>query len=227
MNFFFALKGSKLFIIIIYGHAEMLKNTNAKYPFSRVECRTQSIATGSSSFHWENPFQGRNPNRVVIGFVLSKALFGDYKSDAFDFLNCDIQSICLYADGVPIGGNPLKLDFSSSNGESIARAYANLFLSSDKWNTDSGNYLSRADFIRGNTLFTFQLEPNFSQHGEYLSLVKTGNVKLEVQFKNALSGTLRTIEAYVLTLIFYKYLNFLYILIESYVLTLISYNILR
>ena len=193
---------------VIYGHAEMLKNTNAKYPFSRVECRTQSIATGSTSFHWENLFQGRKPNRVVIGFVLSKALFGDYKSDAFNFLNCDIQSICLYAEGVPVGGNPLKLDFSSSNGESIARAYANLFLSSDKWNTDSGNDLSRADFIRGNTLFTFQLEPNFSQHGEYLSLVKTGNVKLEVQFKNALSGTLRAIEAYVLTLIFYIYLNF-------------------
>lgn len=42
---------------VIYGHAEMLKNTNAKYPFSRVECRTQSIATGSTSFHWENLFQ--------------------------------------------------------------------------------------------------------------------------------------------------------------------------
>lgn len=80
---------------VIYGHAEMLKNTNAKYPFSRVECRTQSIATGSTSFHWENLFQGQRPNRVVIGFVPSQALFGDYKSNAFNFLNCNIQSICL------------------------------------------------------------------------------------------------------------------------------------
>lgn len=173
---------------VIYGHAEMLKNTNAKYPFSRAECRTQSIATGSTSFHWENLFQGQRPNRVVIGFVLSKALFGDYKSNAFNFLNCNIQSICLYADGVPVGGNPLKLDFTSSNGETFVRAYANLFLTTGKWNTDAGNDIDRKDFIGGNTLFAFQLEPNFSQHGEYLSLVKTGNAKLEVQFKSALTG---------------------------------------
>ena len=173
---------------LIYGHAEMLKSTNAKYPFNRVECRTQSIASGSTSFHWENMFQGLKPSSVVIGFVLSKSLFGDYGSNAFDFLNCDIQSICLYADGVPVGGNPLKLDFTQANGETIARAYANLYITAGKWNTDAGNDLNRNDFIKGNTLFTFQLEPNFSQHGEYLSLVKTGNVRLEVQFRSALTG---------------------------------------
>lgn len=183
---------------LIYGHAEMLKTTNAKYPFNRVECRTQSIAAGSTSFHWENLFQGQKPNSVVIGFVLSKSLFGDYGSNAFNFLNCDIQSICLYADGVPVGGNPLKLDFSQANGETIARAYVNLFITTGKWKTDAGNDLNSNDFITGNTLFTFQLEPSFSQHGEYLSLVKTGNVKLEVQFKSPLTG-----ESLILSLFLY------------------------
>lgn len=173
---------------VIYGHAEMLKTTNAKYPFSRVECRTQSIAIGSTSFHWENLFQGQKPNRVVIGFVSAKGLSGDYKTNPFNFLNCEIQSICLYADGIPVGGNPLKLDFTKTNGQTITRAYTNLFLDTGKWNTDAGNDVNRADFINGTTLFAFQLEPNFSQHGEYLSLVKTGNVRLDVQFKNALSG---------------------------------------
>jgi hypothetical protein len=173
---------------VIYGHSEILKTTNAKYPFTRVECRTQSIAAGSTSFHWENMFQGQKPNKVVVGFVLSKAVSGDYKSNPFNFQNCGIQSICLYADGIPVGGNPLKLDFTTADGPAVVRAYANLFLSSGKWNRDSGNAIDRADFINGNTLFCFQLEPNFSQHGDYLSLMKNGNVRLDVQFKTALTG---------------------------------------
>ena len=51
-----------------------------------------------------------------------------------------------------------------------------------------GNALDRKHFIDGSTLFAFQLEPNFSHHGDYLTLVKNGNVRLEVQFKTRLTG---------------------------------------
>lgn len=173
---------------VIYGHSEILKSTNAKYPFTRSECRIQSIASGSTSFNWENLFQGQKPNKVIIAFVKSSAVSGDYAANPFDFSNCGIQSIALYADGIPVGGNPLKLDFDTSDGAAVMRAYNNLFINSEKWNTDAGNDISRADFISGFTLFSFQLEPNFSHHGDYLSLMKTGNVRLDVQFKTALSG---------------------------------------
>ncbi|MEW8547554.1 MAG: hypothetical protein AB2693_28945 [Candidatus Thiodiazotropha sp.] len=173
---------------VIYGHSEILKSVNAKYPFTRVETRVQSIPVGSSSFHWENLFQGQKPNRVVIGFVAAKAVSGDYKANPFNFLNCGIQSICLYADGIPVGGNPLKLDFSSTSGPSIIRAYAELFQSNGKWNQDMGNDMNREDFIHGNTLFVFQIEPYFAHHGQYLSLVKSGNLRLDVNFSTPLSG---------------------------------------
>jgi hypothetical protein len=41
---------------VILGHAEMLKTTNAKYPYTKSECRVQSVVAGSTSFHWENMF---------------------------------------------------------------------------------------------------------------------------------------------------------------------------
>ncbi|MES9881407.1 MAG: hypothetical protein ABW185_11055, partial [Sedimenticola sp.] len=173
---------------VIYGHSEMLKTTNAKYTFTRSQCRVQSIAVGSTSFHWENMFMNQRPNRVVIGFVKSKAVSGDYKSNPFDFSNCGIQSICLFVDGVPVGGNPLKLDFEAKDGTAVTRAYNNIFLTTGKWNCNIGNSITRTDFASGYTLFAFQLEPDFSQHGEYLSLIKSGNVRLDVQFKNALTG---------------------------------------
>lgn len=173
---------------VIFGHSEILKTSNAKYPFTRGECRSQSIPTGSTSFHWENLFQGQKPNRVVIGFVASNAVSGDYKANPFDFINCGIQSICLYADGIPVGGNPIMLDFTEATGATVMRAYTEMFQSTGKWNRDAGNDINREDFIKGNTLFVFQLEPFFSEHGNYLSLVKTGNLRLDIQFKTALTG---------------------------------------
>ena len=68
------------------------------------------------------------------------------------------------------------------------RVYTNLFLSSGKLREDEGNLLDRKHYLSGSTMFVFQLEPNFSQHGEYLSLVKTGNVRLDVVFNTRLAG---------------------------------------
>lgn len=169
---------------VIYGHAQILEKRNALYPFKKVECRSQSIATGSTSFYWENMFQGRRPE-VIVGLVKSKALNGDYTTNPFNFEHCGIQHIALYADGLPVGGNPLKLDF---DGKTIMRAYTDLLLSAGKWRQDEGNALTPEHFISGSTLFAFQLEPNFSHHGEYLSLLKNGNIRLEVQFKSGLTG---------------------------------------
>ena len=131
---------------VIYGHSEMLKHTNAKYYYPKSETRIQSIPSGSTTFHWENLFQGQKPSKVVIGFVKSASTSGNYVSNPFDFLNCNITSICLYADGMPVMGNPLKLDFN--NGAVIARAYTNLFILTNKWNKDEGNFISREQFVR-------------------------------------------------------------------------------
>ena len=62
---------------LVIAHAEMLKTTTAKYPFNQIECRSQSLASGSTVFTWDNMFQSHRPSRVIIGFVSSKALSGD------------------------------------------------------------------------------------------------------------------------------------------------------
>lgn len=170
---------------VLFGHSKMLEKHNALYPYTKVECRSQSIATGSTSFNWENLFQGKRPNKVVIGFVKSKALNGDYTTNPFNFENCGIQHLALYSDGLPVGGQPLKLDFT--NGAKVIRSFTNLLLYAGKWRRNEGNSLDRNHFISGSTLFAFQLEPEFFHHGQYLTLMKYGNVRLEVQFKTSLA----------------------------------------
>ena len=174
---------------VIYGHSKILEKQNALYPFNKVEVKSVSISTGSTNYMWDNMCQGRRPNKLIIGFVKSRAINGDYKTNGFNFETCSIQQIAVYCDGLPVGGNPLKLDFDSTGGTAIMRAYTNLLLSSGRWREDEGNLLNRQHYLSGSTLFVFQLEPDFSHHGDYLSLVKTGNVRLDVVFKTPLAGT--------------------------------------
>ena len=169
---------------VLYGHSKILEKKNALYPYTKVECRSQSVATGSASFQWDNLFQGQKPVKVIIGFVKSKALNGDYTTNPFNLENCGINHIALYANGLPVGGNPLKLDFTQAGGTAFMRAYSNFLMSAGKWRQDEGNALDLKHFISGSNLFAFQLEPDFSHHGEFLALVKNGNVRLEVQFSS-------------------------------------------
>ena len=141
-----------------------------------------------TSFHWENLFQGQKRSRVVNGLIKSKGVSGDYKTNPFKFENCGIQSICLYADGVPVGGNPIKVDCTSPTGAIVMRAYTELFQSTGKWNHYVGNDINPDDVIKGNALFVFQLEPYFSESGHYMTLMKTGKLRLDFQFKTALTG---------------------------------------
>lgn len=188
MDIYLLARKVKVTPSVIYGHNEMLKHTNAKYFYPKTDTRMQSVPSGSTTFHWENLFQGQKPSKVVIGFVKSVSTSGNFVTNPFDFLNCNISSICLYADGMPVMGNPLKLDFN--HGSVIARAYTNLFILTNKWNKNEGNDISREQFVRGSTLFAFDLDPFFS---DFLPLLTTGSIKLEVQFAKPLTETLACI----------------------------------
>ena len=144
---------------VIYGHSKILERQNALYPYNKVKVRSVSIPTGSTNYTWENMFQGRRPNKIVRGFVKSKAVSGDYKTNPFNFENCGIQQTAVYNDGLPVERSALKVDFDIAGGTSIMRGYTNLLLTSGKWREDEGNRLDRQHYISGSTLFTFHYRP--------------------------------------------------------------------
>lgn len=125
---------------------------------------------------------------MITGFVKSRAINVDYTTNPLNFENCGITHIAVYTDGLPVSGNQLKMDLTASDGTAVMRAYTNILMSSEKWRQDESNALIKFHFITGSTPFAFQLEPDFSHHGEFMSLVKNGNGRVEVQFKTELSG---------------------------------------
>lgn len=178
---------------VILSHAKLLETNTAKYPFKKSIVKMYSLAKGLLNISFENMFSGTRPDRLYIAFVSSQAVAGDFTKNPYNFQHYNINQIALYSDGIPVGNTPIKLTFDTTSGDSIVSAFVNLFDNAGKWLFDGGNAITRKDFAEGgNVIFCFDLEPTFEQ-GEYLTLLKQGNVRLEVQFGQALSETVTAI----------------------------------
>lgn len=172
---------------VIYGHAEILKSVNAKYPFTKTEVKQIAIAAGTVNFDQDQLFQNIRPNRVVVGFVNALGAAGDYTKNPFNFQHFNVNQIGLFVDNVPVSGNVMRLNFNATSGRTIIQAFNNMFEVTDKWLHDSGIQISRNEFAGGYAMYCFEIEPNFGDDETYLHLLKQGNVRLEVQFSLALT----------------------------------------
>ncbi|XP_067664200.1 uncharacterized protein F54H12.2-like [Haliotis asinina] len=181
---------------VIYGHNTALSSTMAKYFYPRTEVKMMSIPRGQVAFTYDNIFQGVRPNKVVVGFVASNAVAGDYSRNPFNFTNYDLSQIALYCDGRNVGeSGPIKLQFDKTHGQNMMPAFANLFRFNGCWTVDEGGidsqstvYLDRMDFDRGYALYAFSLEP-LSGRSHEQTYQKQGNLRLEAQFATALPVT--------------------------------------
>ena len=178
---------------VILSHAKMLETTTAKYPYKKSIIEMYNLAKGLLNISLENMFSGTRPDHLYVAFVSSQAVAGDFTKNPYNFQHFNITEIALYTDGNPVGNSPIKLNFNDVNGSSIVPAYVNLFDNASKWLFDGGNAISRQQFAEGgNVIFCFDLEPTFEQ-GEYITLLKQGNVRIEVQFGTALPETVTAI----------------------------------
>ncbi|XP_041350940.1 uncharacterized protein F54H12.2-like [Gigantopelta aegis] len=165
---------------LILSHNKLFEKSNAVYPFTKTEVKMSSISSSQQSYVWESVYQSQCPNRLIVGFVDGDRVSGSYTNNPFNFQSSFMKTVCLYLDGVSVPGRPVEADDVS--------AYVNLFEGVNRWSLDCGNYIERIEFSLGNGLFVFNLEPVLVD-SDYLSLLKNGNLRLEVQFKSALTKT--------------------------------------
>ena len=171
------------------GHIKALEKTSAKYPVRRVETKVFSIPKGNLSANQENLFLGQMPKRIIIGLVENTAFNGDKDKNPFNFQHFDADYLALYLDGMQVPSKPLQPDFE--NDLSI-RSYASLFMGTGIMGMDHGNHISRDEYGKGYTLFAFDLTPDLDDSGHF-QLVKHGNLRLELHFKNPLPSTINGI----------------------------------
>ncbi|XP_067658220.1 uncharacterized protein F54H12.2-like [Haliotis asinina] len=169
---------------LILAHNTLFENnSNALYPFTKSEVKVNSIPVSQLTHTIDNV---SNPiaNRYIIAFVESKSLNESYDKNHFNFQSSMLKTVSLYVNGVSVPGRPTRADDVNS--------YVNMFDGMGFWRENRGNFISRGEFLLGNALFVFELE-ELCGESEYLNLVKTGNVRLEIEFKAALTKTLSCI----------------------------------
>ena len=171
------------------GHINALDRTSAKYPIRRVETKVFSIPKGNLSANQENLFLGQLPKRVVIGLVENLAFSGDSTKNPFNFEHFSTDFIALYMDGAQIPSKPFQPDFEN---DLYTRSYLSLFTGTGLMSQDQGNNISWEEYGDGYTLFAFDLTPDLSDSGHF-NIVKQGNLRLELHFKEQLPYTVNAI----------------------------------
>ena len=58
-------------------HASALKDTPAIYPFNRTDVKTFAVPKGQYNVNLDDIYQGKIPNRLVLGMLSADAYTGD------------------------------------------------------------------------------------------------------------------------------------------------------
>ena len=70
---------------ILKSHARTLKDKPAIYPFNRTDVKTFAVPKGQYNVNLDDIFQGKIPNRLVLGMVSADAYAGDLTKNPFNF----------------------------------------------------------------------------------------------------------------------------------------------
>ena len=94
---------------VITAHNVMLSSNNAKYPYTKTEIASMTLAKGMSNFSWNQVFQDTCPNRIIVTFVCSEATSGgSLTKNPWNFQNHNLSQISVSVDGVPVNGGSIQ-----------------------------------------------------------------------------------------------------------------------
>lgn len=165
-------------------------DTYATYFFRRVNVLHFLAEKTHMGISIHNLVNGQLPRRMFVMMVDHKAFSGSTAHDPYKFQNCSINEISAFIDGVQFPDKPFKPDFTK---RAIAREYRCLFESLQQDNFQPVLQLKRDEFIDGKTIFAFNFAPDGSGGpgpASHASLVKHGNLRLDISFSTALAETM-------------------------------------
>ena len=166
---------------VLVGHQEALEQMTAKFPLVRKECKEIAVGRDMFSMKKDNIFLGQLPKRVVIGMVDADAATGKRNKNPYNFQHYNMNRIQLYADGTPVRAQEIRLNVA--NGDSM-EAYETLTWDVEREGGETA-LIKLHEWDKGYALVAFDLTPDMDSD-DHRSLIKHGNLRLEIEFKQAL-----------------------------------------
>lgn len=163
---------------------------NAKYPIKRVEVKTFTINQNLMSKIEDNLFQGQLPKRLFIGMVTNKAFNGDLKENPFNFDHFNLSKLEVTADGHDIYGRPFEPDFEH---HLYLKSYLSMYQALGNLTLLQNCNIKYDEYPKGFCLWGFDFTPDQGADQSHLHPIKTGKLRIEVQFSQALEEAINVI----------------------------------
>lgn len=110
--------------------------------------------------------------------------------NSFNFQNFSVNYLLLYVDGVQIPSKPLQPRFTGNN-QLYVDAFQTLLSGTGIHFLNEGKGINRYNYARGYFLTAFDLTPDLSPYcASHWNLVRSGSMRVEVRFEEALSPPL-------------------------------------
>ena len=180
----------KLAPSLLLAHAQLLTRNPVKYPMHRVEMKSFSIPVGTLNANRDNLVLGQLPTHILVGLVDSEAESGNYVKNPFNFKHFNLKHLSLQIGSEQIPSQPLQPDY---NNNLYIREYQGLIDALGYWRTDKGITIDRSAYANGYTLYGFNLSSSAQQCSEAFSLLKQGNLQMNLKFAQALPNSVMVI----------------------------------
>lgn len=176
---------------ILLAHSKVLATTTAKYPITRIECKTFTISSGGLTFE-HKLFSGQEPVRVIVALTSNKAQ-SDIKENPFNFGHFNMNYLALTRNGVPVTTRPIQPSFDTTSSDYI-QSYINTFRATGIGAQDDGYQVSRDDYGAGGyVIHCFDLTADQSASLHQWSLRRHSLIEISLRFTQAIPETLSCI----------------------------------
>ena len=178
---------------VVVGILKGLSISPAKYSINRVDVRSHTIDTGTTTRNLENIYVGTAPRRAYIAFVNNEAYSGSYAKNPFYFYH-NIGTIACFVNSQMIGRRPYKPEYEL---DYFGREYVNFLKISGQYNNNIMTTITPEQYKKGFTIFAFDLTRDnsngFLQSGWVDPPRKFSHLRFTVTFKEALSETISAV----------------------------------
>ena len=161
-----------------------------KIPIRRVEVKSFTISSGLRSITEDHLFQGQLPKRLFIGMVENTAFNGTYNSNPFRFQHFNLSKLDVSCNGHSIYNRPFEPNFAD---KLYLRSYLSLHQAVSSFGHDKSFNISKKDYIGGYCLWGYDLTPDQGSEEGQLHPIKTGTLRVELQFAKPLAKVINVI----------------------------------
>ena len=169
---------------------QSIARSPAKFPIRRAEVKTFTIGTGLRSKIEDHLFQGQLPKRVFIGMISNEAFNGSFDTNPFNFTHFDLSKLEVTCDGHNVYGKAFEPNFDD---DLYLRSYLSLFQALNSPTQMQNCNIDIEDYKSGYCLWGFDFTPDQGADQGHLHPMKSGNLRIELQFTQSLPATMNVI----------------------------------